>query len=299
VYPGSTPRHFNDYLAPLTIENLDAGAPYVSPPQNTNTVTTMMESIKRSGNVDLAIHLLRITLRDTALVRQVWMAQLKDGMARLEASDANDLKETATASAVQLGTQSTAEVLQTTPDVAQDTPEAVQATPTLPPTPEPARIALPERRLLVSAQWFEAVHLLARSGSDTIWAAQEIRRLMDIELQYLSEEHLILTGLNIEDSIDDISPTAPVYSISTGNDNRLFNPARYLRNLRKTFWELSKMSTVSLQQQERRRIATKAKNARRYERQAEAMKLEQEKVEAKQALRKRRDEIQEVPFALA
>jgi hypothetical protein len=29
------------------------------------------------------------------------------------------------------------------------------------------------------------------------------------------------------------------------------------------------------------------------------MKLEQEKVEAKQALRKRRDEIQEVPLALA
>jgi len=259
----------------------------------------MMESIKRSGNVDLAIHLLRITLRDTALVRQVWMAQLKDGMARLEASDAEASSQTATASAVQPGTQSTAEVLQTTQGMVQDTPEAVKATPDLPPTPEPARILLPERRLLVSAQWFEAVHLLARAGSDTIWAAQEIRRLMDIELQYLSEEHLILTGLNIEDSIDDISPTAPVYSITTGNDNRPFNPARYLRNLRKTFWELSKMSTVSLQQQERRRIATKAKNARRYERRAEAMKLEQEKVEAKQALRKRRDEIQEVPLALA
>jgi len=260
----------------------------------------MMESIKRSGNVDLAIHLLRITLRDTALVRQIWMAQLKDGMARLEASDAEASNQTATASAIQAEqSQSTAEVLQATTNDVQDKTEAVQSTPETSSTPEPARILLPERRLLVSAQWFEAVHLLARSGSDTIWAAQEIRRLMDIELQYLSEEHLILTGLNIEDSLDDISPTAPVYSITTGNDNRPFNPARYLRNLRKTFWELSKMSTVSLQQQERRRIATKAKNARRYERQAEAMKLEQEKVEAKQALRKRRDEVQEVPLALA
>jgi hypothetical protein len=173
----------------------------------------------------------------------------------------------------------------------EDNIEAVQATPETPSTSEPARIPLPERRLLVSAQWFEAVHLLARSGSDTIWAAQEIRRLMDSELQYLSEEHLTLTGLNIEDSIDDISPTAPIYSITTGNDLRPFNPARYLRNLRKTFWELSKISTTSLQQQERRRIATKAKNVRRRERQAEAMKLEQEKVEAKQALRKRRDEL--------
>jgi len=260
----------------------------------------MMESIKRSGNVDLAIHLLRITLRDTALVRQAWMMQLKDGMARLEASDAKASSQTATTSGVQAEeSQSAAEVLQAAPDVVQNAPEAVQVTPDLPSTPEPARIALPERRLLVSAQWFEAVHLLARSGSDTIWAAQEIRRLMDSELQYLSEEHLTLTGLNIEDSIDDISPTAPVYSITTGNDSRPFNPARYLRNLRKTYWELSKMSTVSLQQQERRRIANKAKNARRYERRAEAMKLEQEKVEAKQALRKRRDEIQEVPLALA
>jgi hypothetical protein len=260
----------------------------------------MMESVKRSGNVDLAIHLLRITLRDTALVRQAWMMQLKDGMARLEASDAKASSQTATASGVRAEeSQSTAEVLRPTPDVLQDASAVVQATTEVPPTPETARIALPERRLLVSAQWFEAVHLLARSGSDTIWAAQEIRRLMDSELHYLSEEHLTLTGLNIEDSIDDISPTAPIYSITTGNDSRPFNPARYLRNLRKTYWELSKMSTVSLQQQERRRIANKAKNARRYERRAEAMKLEQEKVEAKQALRKRRDEIQEVPLALA
>ena len=259
-----------------------------------------MESIKRSGNVDLAIHLLRITLRDTAKARQVWTMQLKDAMARLEASDAGASDKTASASSVEAEkSQNTAEGLQATSDVDQDTPEAGQAVRDLSPTPETARIALPERRLLVSAQWFEAVHLLARSGSDTIWAAQEIRRLIDSELQHLSEEHLTLTGLSIEDTIDDLSPTAPIYSIATENDTRPFNPARYLRNLRKTFWELSKMSTVSLQQQERRRIATKAKNARRYERQAEAMKLEQEKVEAKQALRKRRDEIQEVPLALA
>jgi hypothetical protein len=262
----------------------------------------MMGSIKRSGNVDLAIHLLRITLRDAALARQVWMMQLKDGMARLEASDAEASNQTATTSGVQVDeTASTAEVLstRTTPEVVQNISEAVQASPETSPTPETARISLPERRLLVSAQWFEAVHLLARSGSDTIWAAQEIRRLMDSELQSLAEEHLILTGLNIEDSIDDISPTAPIYSITTGNDKRPFNPARYLRNLRKTFWELTKISTVSLQQQERRRIETKAKNARRRERQAEAMKIEQEKVEAKQALRRRKDEIPEVTLALA
>jgi hypothetical protein len=260
----------------------------------------MMGSIKRSGNVDLAIHLLRITLRDTALTRQIWMMQLKDGMARLEASDAAASNQTATTSGVQVEeTASTAELLRTTPEAAQEVSEAVQATSQTPPTPETARISLPERRLLVSAQWFEAVHLLARSGSDTIWAAQEIRRLMDSELQSLAEEHLTLTGLNIEDSIDDLSPTAPIYSISTGNDKRPFNPARYLRNLRKTFWELTKISTVSLQQQERRRIETKAKNARRRERQAEAMKIEQEKVEAKQALRRRKDEIPEVTLALA
>lgn len=307
LLPGHGRRHFYDYLALATsTENPENGASGVSPLLATHTITTMMESIKLSGNVDLAIHLLRTSLKDTSLVRQAWLGQLKDSMARLDRKDGEESGATVNTGVQGEMLQFTRQISEGTPELAQSisqteeaSPSVVQATPELPPTSEITKIELPQRRLLVSAQWFEAVHLLARSGSDTIWAAQEIRRLMDSELQSLTEEHLALTGLNIEDPIEQISPTAPIYSIHTGNGMRPFNPSRYLRHLRKTFWELSKLSTASLQQQERRRIATKAKNARRRERQVEAMKVEQEKVEAKQALRRRKDEIQEVPLALA
>lgn len=295
--PSDGPRHFNDYLTPMTPQIVSAESPeiltIVSPLVSTNTITTMMESIKRSGNIDLAMHLLRITLRETAHARQVWLAKLENGMARQDVLDAAFTVEPAEGSDPVQAIQATAEV--------QAIPEVIQATPEIPSTSEIASIELPQRRLLVSAQWFEAVHLLARSGSDTIWAAAETRRLMDAELQSLAEEHLLLSGISIEDPLDDVSPSAPIYAIQTvgGLNTRAFDPLRHLRHLRKTFNELSKLSTMSIQQQERRRIATKAKNARRWERQVEALKIEQEKAEAKQALRRRRDEIQEAPLALA
>lgn len=288
---GYLSRHFNEYLPRSSSwaisEEGESVAPIVSPLGSTSTITTMMESIKKSGNVDLAIHLLRTSLRDAADVRQAWLSELSSSSAQLTISGA--------------GTQSVeVEEVRSTSQTTEDTPEVVQATTAASPTREISTVELAPRRLLVSAQWFEAVHLLARSGSDTIWAATEIRRLMDAELKSLTEEHLLLSGIPIEEPLDEISRSAPIYSIQTlGGDKRPFDPTRHLRHLRKTFWELSKMITISVQQQERRRAATRAKNARRAERSAIALKAEQERVDAKQALRKRRDEIQEVPLALA
>jgi hypothetical protein len=287
-------RHFNDYLTPTASQasytDVETTTPTASPLITTSSITTMMNAIKRSGNIDLAIHVLRTSLRDAADMRQLWLGQFQQGMAGQEIIEGG-----MTSASVKV------EGGQSIPSAIEQISDVVQPTPTMPPTPEIAMVELPQRRLLVSAQWFEAVHLLARTGSDTIWAALEIRRLMDTEIQALAEEHLMLSGISIEDSLDDISPTAPIYSIqTTGGDKQPFDPAKYLRNLRKTYLELSKLSTISVQQQERRREVTRAKNARRAERNAVALKAEQEKVEAKQALRKqRRDEIQEVPLALA
>lgn len=273
--------------------DIETVVPATSPLVTTRTITTMLDSIKRSGDIDLAIHLLRISLREAAQAREIWLGQLSSSIARLVKNEAESTGRTVTPSAEVKETQSTS-------DIAEDTPTVVQPTPKLPPTPAIATIELPPRRLLVSAQWFEAAHLLARSGSGTIWAVTEVRRLMDSELQALAEEHMILSGIAIEESIDEISRTAPIYFVKTiGGERRPFDPSRYLRHLRKTFWELSKMVTISVQQQEKRRAATRLKNARRAERDAVALRAEQEKVEAKQALRKRRDEIQEVPLALA
>jgi hypothetical protein len=123
---------------------------------------------------------------------------------------------------------------------------------------------------------------------------------METEIESLSREHLLLTGTSIEDSIEEIGATAPINLINSRRaGNHQFDPARHLRYLRRTYGELTRMMAVSVQQQERRREVTRAKNARRAERAAEAAKAEQEKIEAKQASRRRRDEMHEAPLALA
>jgi hypothetical protein len=305
----NSPRRFDDYLAAvpglnaspnvsaLTDSPEDISLPAqadtlvseVSPLVTTNTITTMMEAIKRSDNIDLAVHLLRTSLREAAQSRQIWLGELVNSTSR-------------TTSEVQ--TEDPA-VLQASSNIAE--PETATAAATEPSensaateTPSIAKIPLPQRHLLVSAQWFEAAHLLARKGSEAIWAATEIRQLMESEIKSLAKEHLILTGSSIDDPIGDIDPSAPIYAITMLNrPKRPFDPTRHLQYLRKTHRELTRMATVSVEQQERRRAATRAKNVRRAERDAEAAKAEREKVEAKQALRKRRDEIQEAPLALA
>jgi hypothetical protein len=163
-------------------------------------------------------------------------------------------------------------------------------------------IEIPPRRLLVSAQWFEAVHLLARKGAHNIWAAVEVRKLMDLEIQALRDEYQLLTGTGMDSDTDtdfDLSTLPASAPIHSTTDIPVFDPARHLKQLRKTHDELSRMLAASVYQQEKRREVAKAKNVRRAEREIEAARLEQEKVEAKKASRRQRDEMHEAPLALA
>jgi hypothetical protein len=248
--------------------------PTLSTLVTTSQVTTMMHAIKRADNVDLAVHVLRIALRDAAQVQTMWLDRA--------------LRSTVQPASPVLSAASEPSDSASTADVSTAT------------TQEAASVDLPSRLLLVSARWFDDVHVLARTGSNAIWAANEVRQLMETEIESLSREHLLLTGTSIEDSIEETGATAPINLINSRRaGNHQFDPARHLRYLRRTYGELTRMMAVSVQQQERRREVTRAKNARRAERAAEAAKAEQEKIEAKQASRRRRDEMHEAPLALA
>jgi hypothetical protein len=261
-------RVYDDFLTsvpssiPLGTGSSDsAGTSASSCLTTTNTVTTMIDAIKQTGDIDLAVHLLRTSLRDASTVRHTWLTQVLQRQSNIPASD----------------------------------PESESA---IPPLASDAMgiEALPDRSLLVSAQWFEAVHLLARKGAHSSWAAVEVRRLVELEIQAVREEYSLLTGIELEQDASTMSYAAPIY-LAAGSGG--FDPARHLRQLRVTHDRLSDMLAASVRQHEGRREATRVKNARRRERAAVAALAEQEKVEAKKANRRQREEVHEPPLVLA
>lgn len=221
----------------------------------TDTISTMLDLVRKHGNVDLAMHLLRTSLREAASSRNDWLSCL----VRSEAQEFDVHRDWTTS-----------------------------------------------RAMLVSGKWFESVHLLARGSSGSSWVLAALRDLMEAEAQSIREEYHILTGMDMDDRTP-VPPTALIHRFSPDADGsevsktkrRVFNPDRHLAQLKRTHAEVVKLLSVSVRQVERRRQVTAIKNARRAERAAIAAREEAERVEAKKAGRKKREESVESTLVLA
>lgn len=212
----------------------------------------MLDQVRKYGTVDLAMHLLRTSLRDAALSRNAWLSAL-----------------------------------------AHHDPQS-----------ENASTAWASRRtLLVSGKWFESIHHHARNSSGSSWVINALRHMMESEAQAIQEEYQILTAMEMEDRAP-IPPTSLINRISpelatSKPGERTFSPKRHLEQLRQTHGQVIKLLSVSVHQVEKRRQSTTAKNARRAEKAAEAAREEAARIEAKQAGRRRREEVVESTLVLA
>ena len=214
----------------------------------------MLGLIRKQGDVDLAIHLLRTTLREAKSSRQAWLDRVL----------AHNPEEKHTVASTKWMTR---------------------------------------RTLLVSGQWFESVHTLARTQPGAIWAADTLRVMMESETQAIKDEYRLLTGLEIEDAIDELPPTAPIMGLVTpasANQNvKLFDPTKHLTQLRQTHEELNSLLTTSVRQVERKRQLRALSNVRRKERAAVAAQMEVERLELKKAGRRQKQEVQASTLVLA
>lgn len=231
-----------------TVATSDDDAPGIVAVQ-VDTISNMLRAARRSGNVELAVHLLRTVLRDASTSRNAWLGRVM----RLEA-------------------------------ITDEAPEA-----------QPRWVT--QRSLLVSASWFETVHLLARTQPHATPVATLLRTMMDAEIQAIKEEYHLLTGTtDMQESLDTLNPDAPIHRIpiapaSPHGSGRSFDARLHLQQLQRTHTDLSNLLAVSVHQVEQRRLLTAASNARRAERAAEAARLEAERVETKKAGRRKREEV--------
>lgn len=223
-------------------------------PIRTGTITAMLDLVRKQGDIDLAVHLLRTTLREAASTRQAWLAR----------------------------------VLAHDPDGDHNLSSTKWMT---------------SRGLLVSRQWFESVHNLARTRPGAIWAADILRSLMDSETRAIRDEYRLLTGLEIDEPIDEILPTAPILRLATPpnrNPNaKVFDQVRHITQLKQTHGELVKLMATSEHQVERKRQLRALSNARRKERDTIAAQAEAERLELKKAGRRQKQEIREATLVMA
>lgn len=126
---------------------------------------------------------------------------------------------------------------------------------------------------------------------------------MESETQAIKDEYRLLTGLEIEDAIDELPPTAPIMGLVTpasANQNvKLFDPTKHLTQLRQTHEELNSLLTTSVRQVERKRQLRALSNVRRKERAAVAAQMEVERLELKKAGRRQKQEVQASTLVLA
>ena len=223
-------------------------------PIRTQTITTMLDLIRKQGDIDLAVHLLRTSLREASSSRQAWLSRVL----------AHDVEGQHTIASTKWMTS---------------------------------------RPLLVSGQWFELVHNLARTRSGSIWAADLLRTLMDTESRAIQAEYRLLTDLDIDQPIRDIPPTAMIHKLqsppSSNPKVRVFNTRRHLVQLKQTHGELISLSAHSVRQVEHKRQLRALSNARRRERAAFVAAAEAERLELKKAGRRQRQEVQEATLVMA